>query len=279
MSLECFTPLDFVIADEVIHVGRTSFLLPPMEFGIVVIGKLLHPLGESFRIKIINHGIAVGGHTERVSAEDGWDTGTSFCIFAANRQEGVKLLVVVVGNPVAPIIRLELFPLHTTDAALLIEEIIFLLLAPILANRMVINRTATALVVRFATPDEEIDANANLNAKNIVRGAGKFGVLPHVSAEVEDVNLIEILRQFLAHPVKRLLGDKTVVVHKTNDAAAGQPISCITNGLHIRISQLAQQGGIRGFGVSGADAPLQLGILAVFVVVVFIRLPGVVRRI
>src|ERR1017187_10565055 len=278
-AFEIATPLDFFIADEVIHVGRTPFLLPPMEFGIVVIGKLFDTLGEPLGIEIINHGITVGRNSERVSAEDGWDTGASFCIFAAKGQEGIKLLVRFVGNPIPFVIRFELFPLYAFDAALLIQKIIFLLLAPILANRMVINRTATALgVVRIATPDKEIDAYANLNSKNIVGGAGKFGVLPHVAAEVEDVNLIEILRQFLAHPVKRLLRDKTVIVHETNDSTADDSVRCVTNSLHIRISQLAQQCGIRGFAVSGTDAPFQFGILAVFVVVVFIRLPCVVDR-
>src|ERR1035438_9060896 len=146
-AFEIATPLQLVVADKIVEVfyelfwlffeiRRFGFGFPAMQFGIVVISKLLDAFREPLCIKVINHCISIGGNAQRVSAKNSGHRRSCLGFFAANGQEGFKFLVGIVGNPIPFGIRFELFPLYSADAALLLEEIIFPLLAPILANRM-----------------------------------------------------------------------------------------------------------------------------------------------
>ena len=50
--------------------------------------------------------------------------------------------------------------------------------------------------------EHKIDAHASLDAKDVMACAGEFRVFAHVAAEVEHMNQVKVLFQFLSHPVE-----------------------------------------------------------------------------
>ena len=51
---------------------------------------------------------------------------------------------------------------------------------------------AVNLFLWFWFANKKIDAHADLNAEDVVRGAGEFGVFADVAAEIDDVDGVEV---------------------------------------------------------------------------------------
>ena len=82
------------------------------------------------------------------------------------------------------------------------------------------------------------------------------------------------------HPVERLLIDKAVVTHETDNAIPPlQTVSRPAEELHIGVIQLGFEGSLGIFGVCTFDPSVNYFVLPVLVVVVLVLLTHVVRGI
>ena len=172
-------------------------------------------------------------------------------------------------------------PLHACDGLFPVEEPVFFIAPPIHGHGMVENPGLAPLAVfeRARQPDKEADAHAHLNAKDVVRGAGELRVLPHVAAEIEHIDEIEILREMLAHAVARHPIDEAIVSDVADHAALADAIGRVANGFDVWVAETVAQ---RRFGVGAVGyfhPAVGLRVFAVLVVVVLVLLPRVVRRV
>ena len=100
------------------------------------------------------------------------------------------------------LVRVECSPLHAGNGAGLVEKIVFLLAPPIDGHGVVVDFRASFRAVLLRQANEQIDAHANLDAENIVGGAGELGVLADVAPEFQNVDQVEVLGEVLAHAVE-----------------------------------------------------------------------------
>ena len=128
-------------------------------------------------------------------------------------------------------------------------------------------------------PDEEVHAHADLDAEDVVRGAGEFRILADVAAEIEDIDEIEIFHEMVAHAVEGNFIHEAVVVHEGDDAGVTDAVGGPADGLHVGIGELAQERGARVGAIGAGHAGVEFRVFAIFVVVVFVELSGVVGRV
>ena len=65
---------------------------------------------------------------------------------------------------------------------------------------------------------EQIDANAYLNPKDIMRRARQLRSPSHVAAQIKHINFVKVFLQILAHTVERQTLNETVIGNEGNDA-------------------------------------------------------------
>ena len=102
-------------------------------------------------------------------------------------------------------------------------------------------------------------------------------LFPRVAAQVKDIERVEILGEMLAHAVKRLRVQKTVVRDERDDALFADAFRCPFDSFHIQIVErtfVCCYGVLR---VGFLDEFVQCRILAVSVPVMLIRLSDVIR--
>ena len=144
-------------------------------------------------------------------------------------------------------------------------------------RRTVIKELALRMLFRT---NGDGDAHTHLNAEHVVRGARQFGVLPHVTVQIEVIHPTKVLQQVLAKAVERQLIDEAVIGDKHEHAVlAVEPVNRPPKKAHVHVVELHFVSSLAIFGVRLADAAIDLRVFAVLVVVVFVDLAHVVGRI
>ncbi len=131
---------------------------------------------------------------------------------------------------------------------------------------------------RLLALDHKADGHAGLNAKHVVLGAAEFGISAYITAQINHVNIGKLAGHGFAKPIKRAALNKAAVGHKCQHAVLVQPVAGPAKKARIHVVQLGFLCGALG-DIGLLDARVDVCVFAVFVVVVFIRLIGVVRRI
>src|ERR1017187_4138431 len=93
---------------------------------------------------------------------------------------------------------------------------ILLLFPPELFRSRVVNPAVS--LVALAIPHQNVDADSNLDAKDIVRRAREFRVLSDVAAQIQDKSALEVTSEMFAHPVGCNPIQKSTVSYKCDDA-------------------------------------------------------------
>ena len=96
---------------------------------------------------------------------------------------------------------------------------------------------------------------------------------------MEHIQAAEFVRQTLAQTIRRIRFHKARIGHKTDYATVADAVACPADGADVGVIQRVLVGGGGMRRVSLADAPVQLRVGDVGVVVVGAFLPGGIRRV
>src|SRR5439155_14703890 len=99
--------------------------------------------------------------------------------------------------------------------------------------------------LRTRQTNEYVNADAELNAEDIVRCPRQFGVFPNVATEVEDVDKIEVAFEVFAHPVTRDTIHKSAVCYVGDNALLSNAVRGKANSFDIWITQTVSECGFR----------------------------------
>ena len=122
---------------------------------------------------------------------------------------------------------------------------------------------------------QEHDCDSGLDAKDVVSGSRYFGVLPHIASGIDDVGKVKLIGHNLAEAIKGAAIDKGAVCDIGDYAILIQPVHRPAIEPRIHIIDLGFLGGAV-FDIGVFDAFIDLGVGAVFVVLVFIHLVGII---
>ena len=125
---------------------------------------------------------------------------------------------------------------------------------------------------------KERNCHPGLDSKNIVLRAGQFRIGAHITAEIDDIDFVELFGHHLAKTIKGAAVDKAAIGDHAQNTIAVQAIRGPAEkaGVHIVEFGLLRR---RLFDVGFLDALIYALIGTVLVVVVFVLLIGVIGRI
>src|SRR5581483_5521168 len=126
---------------------------------------------------------------------------------------------------------------------------------------------------------EQANSYTDLDSEHVVYRSRELGVLSNVSAQVKKIYRAEILGQVFAHSIKGSLIYEAVIGHKCHDPLFADAVRCPAYCLYIWVIDRDGKTCLGIFPVRGRYFGIQRAIFSIFVVIVFVHLPGVIRRI
>ena len=133
-----------------------------------------------------------------------------------------------------PSVRPNWGPLDIAVLFLGLKISVLLLFAPELIDTSV--EHVNLRICQAVLLNEKVDADTHLDAKDVVRGTGKLGILAHVPAQIQNVEGVEIICKMLAHPVEGDGVEKAVVGHQGDNPLIADAVGRPPERLYIWIS-------------------------------------------